>query len=536
MAKEEEMAMTGFQLSSGYCNIETKEGLKRCVFTWNKERFPDPAFFFEEMTKRGIRVSANVKPGILTCHPLYETMKGRGMFVRKAGKKEPEIGAWWGGPGSFMDYTNPKTRKNWKVYLKEALLNYGCTSVWNDNCEYDSLADLDAEVFLEGKGGTVLETKPVMANLMCLLSNEAMEEVKPDLRPFSVCRAGSPGIQRYAQVWTGDNRTGWESLKYNIATMLGLGLSGVANVGSDVGGFAGNAPGKELFVRWVQHGIFMPRFSIHSANSDNTVTEAWMFEDVKDIIWKAFRLRDSLMPYIYSLMYRAHKEGLPYMQPLFLKFQQDTAVYNEGVDFTLGDSLFVANVVEEGAKERKIYLPEGSCYYDYYTLKKYEGGQTITLPVTLSDIPLFLMSGAILPLKEDGLKIRIIPDKESEFTLYEDDPEGNGYRKGDCLETRISIEKPSDSSILIKMEKQGNRAFSSGRQTKLDVLYPKNAPYQVLLNGRILEHFINRKKWEAQEEGWHYDMDSRSVLIKYKETEEDHEVKLLCSPRDIIGM
>lgn len=172
-----------------------------------------------------------------------------------------------------------------------------------------------------------------------------------------MCRSGHAGIQRYAQVWAGDNLTCWDTLKYNIATILGMGLSGVANHGCDVGGFYGVSPEPELFVRWVQNGIFMPRFSIHSTNTDNTVTEPWMYTDKKQYIRDAIKFRYRMIPYLYSLESRAHETGLPIMEPMFMAFQNDPKTYNEGVDFMWGDSLLVANVVEKGAKTRSIYLP-----------------------------------------------------------------------------------------------------------------------------------------------------------------------------------
>ena len=111
-----------------------------------------------------------------------------------------------------------------------------------------------------------------------------------------VCRSGSAGIQRYAQTWCGDNYTSWKSLKYNIPIITGMGLSGQPNEGADIGGFAGPAPTEELFVRWVQQGIFQARFSIHSASNDNTVTEPWMFRGSADLIRDAILLRYRFTP------------------------------------------------------------------------------------------------------------------------------------------------------------------------------------------------------------------------------------------------
>lgn len=112
-----------------------------------------------------------------------------------------------------------------------------------------------------------------MANLMCQVTVDAIAEQTPAARPYVVCRSGHAGIQRLAQPWSGDNRTSWEALRAGLATMLGTSLCGVANQGDDVGGFAGPALEHELLVRWVQQGALMPRFSIHSVNSDNTVTD-----------------------------------------------------------------------------------------------------------------------------------------------------------------------------------------------------------------------------------------------------------------------
>lgn len=119
-----------------------------------------------------------------------------------------------------------------KKYVTGSLVAVGTNSIWNDNCEYDSLLDKDVIVDFDGKGGTIAQLKPIMSTLMCKLSNDAVKEHDADMRPYSVCRSGSSGIQRYAQTWCGDNYTSWKSLKYNIPAITGMGLSGQPNEGS----------------------------------------------------------------------------------------------------------------------------------------------------------------------------------------------------------------------------------------------------------------------------------------------------------------
>lgn len=542
--REEKIPVDGFQLSSGYCTVETDKGIKRCVFTWNKKRFKDPREFFAQMEKRGVTVSPNVKPGILLIHPKLDEMKAKGMFIKASGSDEPGIGTWWGGKGVFADFTNPSTRTYWKEMLKENVLEYGTSSVWNDNCEYDSLVDKDCRCDFEGKGGTIGQLKSVMSNIMCHITDEAIHETFTNTRPYIVCRSGHCGIQRYAQTWAGDNLTCWDSLKYNIATILGMSLSGVANQGCDIGGFYGPSPEAELMVRWIQNGIFQPRFSIHSTNTDNTVTEPWMYGDCTDYIREAIGLRYQLSPYLYSLMERAHETGLPIMEPMCSAFQEDVKCYEEGVDFMLGDSLLVANVVEKGAVSRKVYLPEGETFYDFYTRAAYEGGRTVELPVDLGSIPLFVRSGAIIPMAEDRLDnlktqqaehIRILcaADRNGRFELYEDDGISMDYEKGGFLKTSITM--TAGERTVLDFHQEGHYE-TAVKTLYLDMIHREKAPYWVKADGETIPHFLHRRKFEDADCGWYYSQRLKSVQIKYPNPKKDYQVIVSFEQFDLIGM
>ena len=542
--REEKIPVDGFQLSSGYCTVETDKGIKRCVFTWNKKRFKDPREFFAQMEKRGVTVSPNVKPGILLIHPKLDEMKAKGMFIKASGSDEPGIGTWWGGKGVFADFTNPSTRTYWKEMLKENVLEYGTSSVWNDNCEYDSLVDKDCRCDFEGKGGTIGQLKSVMSNIMCHITDEAIHETFTNTRPYIVCRSGHCGIQRYAQTWAGDNLTCWDSLKYNIATILGMSLSGVANQGCDIGGFYGPSPEAELMVRWIQNGIFQPRFSIHSTNTDNTVTEPWMYGDCTDYIREAIGLRYQLSPYLYSLMERAHETGLPIMEPMCSAFQEDVKCYEEGVDFMLGDSLLVANVVEKGAVSRKVYLPEGETFYDFYTRAAYEGGRTVELPVDLGSIPLFVRSGAIIPMAEDRLdnlktqqaehlRILCAADRDGRFELYEDDGISMDYEKGGFLKTSITM--TAGERTVLDFHQEGHYE-TAVKTLYLDMIHREKAPYWVKADGETIPHFLHRRKFEDADCGWYYSQRLKSVQIKYPNPKKDYQVIVSFEQFDLIGM
>ena len=542
--KEEDIPVDGFQLSSGYTSQDTDQGVKRCVFTWNEKRFKNPRDFFAQMKKRGITVSPNVKPGILLSHPNLEQMKAKDIFVKDIQSDEPGIGTWWGGKGVFADFTKPVTRSVWKELLKENVLEMGTCSVWNDNCEYDSMVDKDCRCDFEGKGGTIGQLKSVMSNIMCQITDEAIHETFDNTRPFIVCRSGHSGIQRYAQTWAGDNLTCWDSLKYNIATILGMSLSGVANQGCDIGGFYGTSPEAELMVRWIQNGIFQPRFSVHSVNTDNTVTEPWMYGNHTSYIRDAIKFRYRLIPYLYSLMERAHETGLPIMEPMCSAFQNDPASYEEGIDFMIGDSLLVANIVEKGALTRSVYLPEGETFYDFYTRESFKGGQTLEFPVTMASIPLFVREGAIIPMAANqmnnlttesvtGIHLLLAAGKDNSFTLYEDDGTTLNYQNGEYLKTQIIM--ISGEQTVVEFKQEGSYQ-STVESIYLDVIRRDKAPFWITLDGEELPHFLYRKKFEAADCGWYYSQTLKSVQIKYPNPKKDCRLVISFQQFDMIGM
>ena len=540
--KAEGFPIDGFHLSSGY----TAQNGKRCVFTWNTTRFKDPRAYFAAMNEKGAQNVPNVKPGILLAHPLFNEFNSKGVFVKdsKDSSKFAE-GCWWGGTGAFWDFTNPDARRAWKDYLINNVIDVGTDSIWDDNCEYDSILDKDAKVDFDGSGGTIGELKPLMSTIMCKIGGDAVREHNENARPYIVCRSGSAGIQKYAQTWCGDNFTSWQTLKYNIPIITGMGLSGQPNEGADIGGFAGPAPDEELFVRWVQQGIFQARFSIHSASNDNTVTEPWMFKNSAKIIRDAVLLRYRMTPYLYSAEYEASLTGSPIMRALVYEFQNDPKVYDESFTFMFGRDILVANVIEPGEKIKKIYLPKGCKWYDWNeNFKCYDGGQSIEIPVTLESIPMFIREGAIIPTSDNqlmnmerdhvkDLHITVIPGEDRSFTLYDDDGVSNDFKKGIFRKTEIKMSGQS----VVKIDFSSNGEYSDFvENVTVEMVRKDRSPYWVALGDQKLKHFLNRKKFEAANVGWYYSQTKRAVIVKYPNPKIDTALTVSFEDFDLIGM
>ena len=449
LCEEHQIPCDLFHLSSGYGANE--EG-KRYVFNWNSEKIPDPEAMVAHFHQTGIKLAANIKPALLTSHPLYEKVKALGAFVQAAETDEPELNTFWGGQGAHLDFTNPDGYDWWRACVRKHLLDFNIDATWNDNNEY-SLRDDQAHCDGFGDPIPIGLIRPLHSLLMSRASRSAQLQYRSDERPFLISRSGCPGIQRYAQTWSGDNYTSWKTLRYNIPMGLGLSLSGAPNTGHDVGGFAGPKPDMELFVRWVQNGIFHPRFTIHSWNDDGSVNEPWMYPQAISIIRKTIEFRYRLIPYLYTLFFEASRTGEPIIRPLVYHFWEDPNCQREFFDFMLGPSLLIATVFEQGARTRQVYLPRGEMWTDFHTGEWYQGGQTITAQAPLERFPLFVRGGGMIPMgkamrhfgeqPDDQRHVYLFPHPDTgtgTFHLIEDDGVSFDYRKGGYTELALTLD------------------------------------------------------------------------------------------------
>ncbi len=470
---------SSFHLSSGYTSI----GGKRCVFTWNREKFPDPAAFVRSYLDAGVHLCPNIKPCLLRGHPAFEEARQKGLFLKDE-SGEPAWVQFWDEVGAYLDFTNPHTIQWWKAKVKSALLDYGISATWNDNNEFEVWSP---RVFAHGFGrpSPAREIRAVQPLLMMRASRDAQREHHPGRRPFLVTRSGMAGMQRYAQTWSGDNFTSWETLKYNIKMGLGLALSGVSNTGHDVGGFAGPRPDPELFVRWVQAGIFMPRFSIHSWNDDGTANEPWMYPEVTSRIKQLIDLRTWLTPYLYLLLWRYRTEYEPVIRPAFYDFPGDPQCYLENDDMMLGPSLLVAAVVEPGAQTRAVYLPRGAAWFDVWSGARWEGGQSVELPAPWDWPVLLARAGSVIPVSAGGLRgFLLFPLLEGETCgqSYEDDGESEAYREDGFGSWHVGV-NGDPRALLVSVARSG-RFTGSGNE--LVLILPASELRPVNMSGALL--------------------------------------------------
>ncbi|GGP21714.1 glycoside hydrolase family 31 protein [Silvimonas iriomotensis] len=474
-----------FHLSSGYTTIAGK----RYVFNWDTAKFPDAKGFTRRYLDHGVHLVANIKPALLKTHPRFAEAAQAGALINNPDGTPLPV-AFWGGDAAYVDFTAEAGYNWWKNGVKTALLDYGISSAWNDNNEFE-IWDTRALAANFGQPVPAIQIKPLQTLLMCKASFEAQQEHAPTLRPFTVSRAGCAGMQRYVQTWSGDNYTSWQTLKYNVRMGTGLAMSGVSNTGHDIGGFLGPQPDAELFLRWVQFGIFLPRFSIHSENSGEVVTEPWMYPEITPQIRDLIKLRYRLLPCYYDLLYRSHTAFEPVMRPTYYTFPHDARCYAENDDMMIGDNLLIAAVVEQGARTRDVYLPAGSNWLHYSTGQRLAGGQTVTLPAELGAGPILLVregSGIALNVAEqhfahaaDARGFLLCPPMQGQFAArcFEDDGLSFGYQDSAWGEWRIDV-TASTGSLAIAIDFSGDPRFA---QSTLQLLLPASETRKVTLTG-----------------------------------------------------
>ncbi len=443
----------------------------RC-FTWDSERFPDPARMIADLHERGFKIIVIIDAGIKADRNYWACRSGleQDVFCKyPAGRALPSTGSGhrfkgpvWPGDCYFPDFTSPRVR-TWWGDLYKALTGVGVDGVWNDMNEPAIFGPLGTTFpdfvrhDLEGRGGDHLEAHNVYGMQMARATTEGLMNLRPDERPVCITRSGWAGVQRYAMSWTGDNESDWSSLWLTMPMVMNLGLCGLAHTGPDVGGFSGCATG-ELFTRWLQMGVFLPFLRAHTA-IHSPDQEPWSWgEPYLSINRSTIVLRYRLLPYLYTAFWQCAQTGLPIVRPLLLAFQNDTATHTLDDQFTCGDAFLVAPVIEEGATRRPVYLPDG-VWYDFWTDEPLSGPAHIEVEAPLERLPLFVRAGSVVPMAPpmhyvgqrpvDRLTLHVYPGFPSpswgEGTgvgvsfLYEDDGESLAYRRGEYRLTRFTL-------------------------------------------------------------------------------------------------
>jgi alpha-glucosidase len=419
-----------------WLDIQHMDGFRS--FTWDPTGFSDPAGLIQSLAGEGFKTTIIVDPGIKIdpAWDVYQAGLAAHAFVPAGG--DPYTGTAWPGAVVFPDFSAAVVR-DWWAGLVARPLALGVRGLWIDMNEPTNTAGgaVPDNLAVDGDGqpATMAELHNAYALFEAQATFAGMKAAAPGRRPFIISRAGYAGLQRYAGLWTGDAPSEFATLAETPAMLMGLGLSGIPMVGSDVGGYSGHAT-PELYARWMEVGAISPFFRAHETR-DVPAQEPWALgPEVEALSRTTITERYGLLPYFYSLFARAATAGEPLLRPLVYDFPHDAGALAADDEAMLGPFILYAPVVQAGAASRAVYLPPGA-WYELRSGRPYAGGATVTRNVTLAELPAFVRGGAILPRAPamaysdekplDPLTLDVWPDDTpSRFAFYEDAGDGDG--------------------------------------------------------------------------------------------------------------
>ena len=387
----------------------------------------------------------------------FDTLAANGWLLHdKDGKPVDGLAVRSDRAGALLDATNPEARAWFWGKVRDNILSQGFDYIWLDETEPDLVPD--GYIFSIGSGDRYHNLYPLL-HTASVADGSAKD--RPDFRNMILCRAAYLGAQANGCLfWSSDVDATWEALRRQVPTGLNMTASGIAYWSSDTGGWqwpnglkaqhpplvdpagaAAMAPAypdyPELFVRWFEYNVFTPTLRIHG---NRPATAIWQYGAAAEPILAAWlRLRYRLMPYIYPLARHAYDTGAPFMRALWMDFGQDPTTATMGDEYLFGPAFLVAPVSEQGATSRRVYLPAGADWYDWWTNDRHSGGKWITAAAPIDRMPLFVRAGSIVPLgapvpnmatRQLLEEIRVFPGHNASVALYDDDGISNAYRKG----------------------------------------------------------------------------------------------------------
>lgn len=420
-------------------DIDPKYGSGWTGYTWNRELFPDPKRFMDWLHSRGMKITLNVHPadGVRAYEEMYPQM-AEAMGIDPASEE----------PVNF-DFSDPAFVEAYFSVVHHPNEEQGVDFWWLD--------------WQQGSNTKVEGLDP----LWMLNHFHYLDSGRDGKRPMTFSRYAGPGSHRYPAGFSGDTHMTWASLDfqpYFTATASNIGFGWWSH---DIGGHMRGIKDDEMIGRWVQYGVFSPLMRLHSTKDEFNGKEPWRFkEEVRRMMGNFLRLRHQMMPYLYTMNYRAYRDNLPLVEPLYYQYPEEPAAYEMKNQYFFGTELLAAPITSpriRGLNAAKVnaWLPEG-IWFDLFTGRTYRGGRRLELYRGIDTIPVFAKAGAILPFTPEisgiaacsnpkELTLKVYGGDNGSFTMYEDENETTAYERGICAKTTFALhwDDEKEQSIVI---------------------------------------------------------------------------------------
>ncbi|WP_445365195.1 TIM-barrel domain-containing protein [Microbulbifer sp. ANSA001] len=489
---------------------------------WDKEAFPEPEKMMADLKKRGINTILVTEPFVLSTSERWQEAVANNALAKNLAGEPKRFDFYFGNTGLIDVFSEDGRDWFWNIY--DGLLEQGVAGWWGDLGEPEVHPSDTVHAI-----GMADEIHNAFGHAWAQLLHERQTAKHPERRPFIMMRAGFAGSQRYGMIpWTGDVAREWGGLQPQAELALSMGLLGFGYTHSDLGGFAGGEKfDRELYIRWLQYGVFQPVYRPHA--QEHIASEP-VFHDrrTRDILREYVKLRYRLLPYNYTLAFENSQTGIPLMRPLFFENESDLSLLDYKDAYLWGQDFLVAPVVEEDVDEVAVKLPGGT-WFNYWTDEQYSGDQAL-VEVNLKTIPVLVRAGAIIPTIDGIHSSRDYSSKnltldyyahpsaaKSERYVYEDDgATAQAFEKGKYEKLHFSAEnKQQGLSFSFRREGEGYTGMPESRKVTLKIHNWQQVPVQLNITGKSLPIFDSEKDLAQTPRGAWYNKRKQQLLVKF---------------------
>ena len=428
---------------------------------WYAPSWPTPVKMISDFQKKGVQTILITEPYILETSKSFAEADQKRLFATDSAGKTNIVKDFFFGRAGLIDLFKPEACDwYWQFYKKQ--IDNGVAGWWGDLGEPEKYHD--DLTFVAGKGP---EVKNLYGHYWSKMIADKYDQFYPEKRLFHLNRAGFAGSQRYSSYpWSGDVSRTWGGFKAQLPNLLSMSLSNVPYAHSDLGGFCAEPKNEELYLRWLQFGVFNPVFRPHS---EKVPSEPIYYSDsIQKLVKPYFELRYKLLPYNYTLAWRQEQFGEPLAAPLFLKADLPKTLWGIFDEYFWGDAFLVAPVLEAGQKEKSLFLPNG-VWFDFFTGERFMGNGYVQRKVDLATIPVFVKAGSFIPMAQpmantaaydpSVLEVHFWFDysvKQSNYSLYDDDGKTKGsFAKGKYELINFTFSNQSDQLVFTLENKGG---------------------------------------------------------------------------------
>jgi oligosaccharide 4-alpha-D-glucosyltransferase len=491
---------------------------------WDRNAWPTPEKMISDFSEQGVQTIAITEPFILTTSNAWQSAVENEVLAKNSIGAPRRFDFYFGNTGLVDVFDKNAQQWFWEPY--EMLFEQGTAATWGDLGEPevhpgDSLHWLsDAGIQATGD-----EIHNAYGHVWAQMVYENQVRKYPDMRPLILMRSGFAGSQRYAMVpWTGDVNRSWGGLKPQVELSLQMSMFGLAYNHSDLGGFAGGEEfDKQLYIRWLQYGVFQPVYRPH-AQEHIPAEPVFHDRETRNIVRDYIKLRYRLLPYIYTLAYENSTTGMPLMRPLFFEDENNIDLIDEKDAYLWGDAFLVAPVTEPGVATVDVDVPTGT-WFDYWDGTRYDGAQSVSIPVTLGTIPVLVRAGSFIPMIDDIQTTQDYSSENLSLHYYADAsvPEASGMMYEDDGESRLSLpsgeheilhfESTQDSnSLRISLRRDGGEYDGMPRQRQLKlVIHNWIADVGEIRFGQ--QQIELKRRVPKRATGAHYDADTKTLTV-----------------------